>query len=216
MGWLDLLILFFCCVIEVFLLYDYFNNFFESKLKRKYIKILCAGTIGAIFLVNMLQSSILNLILIPMILWIFVTVLFDSKLGIRFAYFIMAYSVMIGVEFLYVILSNTTTALLAKTGLIPVSEYLWQLLLVKFLNYIVFIVLKQMSAKSKTNDKQTVSYLSMRTRVYFRYYAYRVLFRNRYRKQYGFKDINDIVFCMHDNRKHGIILRISKVYGKFK
>lgn len=60
MGWLDLLILFFCCVIEVFLLYDYFNNFFESKLKRKYIKILCAGTIGAIFLVNMLQSSILN------------------------------------------------------------------------------------------------------------------------------------------------------------
>lgn len=27
MGWLDLLILFFCCVIEVFLLYDYFNNF---------------------------------------------------------------------------------------------------------------------------------------------------------------------------------------------
>lgn len=39
----------FCCVIEVFLLYDYFNNFFESKLKRKYIKILCAGTIGAIF-----------------------------------------------------------------------------------------------------------------------------------------------------------------------
>lgn len=49
MGWLDLLILFFCCVIEVFLLYDYFNNFFESKLKRKYIKILCAGTIVQFF-----------------------------------------------------------------------------------------------------------------------------------------------------------------------
>lgn len=38
MGWLDLLILFFCCIIEVFLLYDYFNNFFEIKIKRKYIK----------------------------------------------------------------------------------------------------------------------------------------------------------------------------------
>ena len=77
------------------------------------------------------------------------TVLFDSKLGIRFVYFIMAYSVMVGVEFLYIILSNTTTALLAKTGLILVSEYLWQLLLIKFLNYIVFIILKQMSVKSK-------------------------------------------------------------------
>ena len=136
-----MLILFFCCVIEVFLLYDYFNNFFEFKIKRKYIKVLCAGTIGAIFLVNMLQSNILNLILVLIILWIFVTVLFDSKLGIRFVYFIMAYSVMVGVEFLYIILSNTTTALLAKTGLILVSEYLWQLLLIKFLNYIVFIIL---------------------------------------------------------------------------
>ncbi|MBP3769426.1 MAG: hypothetical protein J6I48_04905 [Lachnospira sp.] len=149
MGWLDLLILFFCCIIEVSLLCDYFNNFFEFKVKRKYIKILCAGTIGVIFLINMLQSNILNLILIPIVLWIFVTVLFDSKLGIRFVYFIMAYIVMIGVEFLYIILSDTTTALLAKTGLIPVSEYLWQLLFVKFLNYIAFIVLKQMSTKSK-------------------------------------------------------------------
>ena len=97
----------------------------------------------------MLQSNILNLILIPIVLWIFVTVLFDSKLGIRFVYFIMAYIVMIGLEFLYIILSDTTTALLEKTGLILVSEYLWQLLFVKFLNYIAFIVLKQMSSKSK-------------------------------------------------------------------
>lgn len=149
MGWLDFLILFFCCIIEVFLLCDYFNIFFEFKVKRKYIKILCAGTIGTIFLINMLQSNILNLILIPIVLWILVTVLYDSKLGIRFVYFIMAYIVMIGVEFLYIILSDTTTALLAKTGLIPVSEYLWQLLFVKFLNYIAFIVLKQMSTKSK-------------------------------------------------------------------
>lgn len=149
MGWLDLLILFFCCVIEIFLIYDYFYNFFEIKIERKYIKTVCAEAIGAIFLIKILQSNILNLVLIPIILWIFVTVLFDSKLRIRFVYFIMAYIVMIGVEFLYIILSNTTIALLAKTGLIPVSEYLWQLLLIKFLNYIVFIVLKQMSAKSK-------------------------------------------------------------------
>lgn len=149
MGWLDVLILFFCCIIEVFLLYDFFNNFFEIKIKRKYIKIVCAGTIGTIFFVNMLQSNMLNLILVPMVLWLFVTVLFDVKLGIRFVYFIMAYIVMIGVEFLYIVLSNTTTVLLAKTGLIPVSEYLWQLLLIKFLNYIVFIVLKQMANKSK-------------------------------------------------------------------
>lgn len=149
MGWLDMLILFFCCIIEVFLIYDYFLNFFDFRIKRKYIKIVCTGTAGTIYLINMLQSNMLNLILVPIVLWLFVTVLFDSKLAIRLVYFIIAYSVMIGMEFLYVILSNTTTAVLAKTGLILVSEYLWQLLLIKFLNYIAFIVLKQMSAKSK-------------------------------------------------------------------
>lgn len=71
MGWLDLLILFFCCIIEVFLLYDYFYNFFEIKIKRKHIKIVCAGTIGTIFFVNMLQSNMLNLILVPIVLWFF-------------------------------------------------------------------------------------------------------------------------------------------------
>lgn len=161
MGWLDLLILFFCCIIEVFLLYDFFNNFFEIKIKRKYIKMVCAGTIGTIFFINMLQSNVLNLLLVPIALWFFVTVLFDSKVGIRFVYFIMAYIVMIGVEFLYIVLSNTTTVLLAETGLIPVSEYLWQLLLIKFLNYIVFIVLKQMAGKSKNRmtNKLFLTYL---------------------------------------------------------
>lgn len=147
MGWLDMLILFFCCIIEVFVLYDYFCNFFDVKIKYK--KIVCVGTICTIYLINTLQSNLLNLILIPVVLWIFVTVLFDAKLGMRFVYFAMAYIIMIGVEFLYIILSNTTTSLLAETGLIPVSEYLWQLLLIKFLNYVVFVILKQMSTKSK-------------------------------------------------------------------
>lgn len=38
MGWLDLFILFFNCVIEVFLLYDYFNNFFEVAIKENILK----------------------------------------------------------------------------------------------------------------------------------------------------------------------------------
>lgn len=149
MKWLDMFILFFCCIIEVFLFYDFFCNFFDVKMKRKNMKIVCGGTVGAIYLINMLQSNFLNLIFIPLLLWIFVTLLFDSKLGIRFVYFAMAYVIMIGVEFFHIILANATAPLLANTGLIPVSEYLWQLLLIKFLNYIIFIVLKQMSAKSR-------------------------------------------------------------------
>ena len=161
MEWLDALILFLCCIIEIFLLYDYFSNFFEIKIQNKHVKIASISATAAIFVVNLFHSNILNLLLVPLILWAFVTVIFDAELGIRFGYFLLAYSVMIGVEFFYAILSNTTSRLLTNNGLIPVSEYLWELLVIKFLNYIVFLILKQSSSKSKSRitNKLFLAYL---------------------------------------------------------
>lgn len=150
MNWLDILIIFVSCIIEVFLLYDYFANFFDIKIQDKYVRMASVGTVATVFAVNLLENSILNLIFVPLILWIFVTVLFDAKMGIRFGYFLLAYSVMIGVEFLYAIISDMTTRLLINNQLIPVSEYLWELLVIKLLNYIVFLILKQSSSKSKS------------------------------------------------------------------
>lgn len=149
MNWLDRLIVFLACIVEIFILFDYFKNFFDIKIGKKYVKAFCTGVVILLFLINSIQNSIVNLILVPLLLWIFVTILFDAELGVRFGYFILAYSVMIGVEFLYIILSETTAETLAKNGLVPVSEYAWQLLLIKFLNYVVFLILKQSSAKSK-------------------------------------------------------------------
>lgn len=177
MGWLDLLILFFCCIIEVFLLYDYFNNFFEIKIKRKYIKIVCAGIIGTIFFVNMLQNNMLNLILVPMVLWILVTVLFDSKFGIRFVYFIMAYIVMIGVEFLYIVLSNTTTVLLAKNRVDTSVRIFMAIITYKIFElYRVCCIKADVCKIKKKNDQQAVFGLFMCSYIYFGYYAYSILF----------------------------------------
>lgn len=150
MDWLDTLIILLCCIIEIFLLYDYFANFFEIKIEDKHKKILCISAVGAIFAANLLNNNILNLLFVPLVLWTFVTVVFDAKIGIRFVYFFLVYSVMIGVEFLYIILSNTTSELLINNGLISASEHLWELLVIKFLNYIVFLILKQSSSKSKS------------------------------------------------------------------
>ena len=82
--------------------------------------------------------------------------------------------------------------------------------------YCVYCIKADDCKIKKKNDEQTISYLLMRTRFYFRYYAHSILFRNRYRKEHDFKDINDTVFCMYGNWKYGIILRIPKVYGKSK
>ncbi len=149
MNWLDKLIVFLACIVEVFILFDYFKNFFDIKIRQESVKLICIGTVGILFLINNIQNAVTNLILVPILLWIFILILFDAKLGVRLGYFVIAYAVMLGVEFLYAILSETTAEILSKTGLIQVSEYAWQLLFIKFLNYIVFLILKQTSTKSK-------------------------------------------------------------------
>lgn len=161
MNWLDKLIMFLACIVEIFMLYDYFRNFFDIKIRKEHVKMLCVGAVGGLFLINSFQSSIANLILVPIFLWLFVTVIFDVNITVRFGYFVIAYAVMIGVEFFYTILSETTADILSQNGLIQVSEYAWQLIFIKFLNYILFLILKQTSSKSKKRmtNKLFVAYL---------------------------------------------------------
>lgn len=161
MIWFDKCIVLFGCIIEVFLLFDYFRNFFEFRLKKKTIIIIFITICIVLFGINMIENATVNLIMFPLLMWIFVSVLFESRLSIRIGYFVTAYTVMIGVEFLFLILSQTTSKLLLKTGVVPVSDYGWQIVVVKFINFIAFLILKQTSDKShsKMTNKLFFTYL---------------------------------------------------------
>ena len=75
MAWFDKGIVLFICIIEVFLLYDYFNNFFEIKIKKNLVKYVCIITCVLLFLINILGNVNTNLPLVVILLWLFVTVL---------------------------------------------------------------------------------------------------------------------------------------------
>ena len=149
MDFLDTSIFFLACMAEIYILYDYFYNFFEIKIAHQNIKLICVGTTIILFMINLLHNSLINLLVVPILLWTFVSIVFDAKPGVRIGYFVTAYIVMIAVEFLYAILSETTADTIGRFGLVQVSEYSWQLLFIKFVNYIVFLLLKQTSTKSK-------------------------------------------------------------------
>lgn len=157
----DIGIILFVCIIEVFLLFDYFNHFFEIKVKKENVKYIFCVTCLLLFGINMIENSTINLFLFPLLMWIFVSIIFECKIGVRIGYFISAYVVMIGVEFLYLIMSQTTSAMLAKVGVVPVSDYGWQVVFIKFLNFVVFLILKQSSTKSRNRmtNKIFFSYL---------------------------------------------------------
>ncbi len=151
MARFDNCILFFGCTLEVFLLYDYFHNFFELKVRKKYANFLITATSFGLFGINMLGYAVVNLIFVPILMWIFVSTLFDSRIGARIGYFISAYVVMTGAEFLCLILSEHSSEMVTKKDMVPVSDYGWQVIFVKFLTYILFLILKQTSYSKMAN-----------------------------------------------------------------
>lgn len=161
MVWLDKSVMLFGCILDVFLLFDYFRNFFEFKLNKKSTILVFIATCLTLFGINMIGNATVNLIFIPLLLWTFVSVLFESKIGVRIGYFAIAYLVMIGVEFLYAILSQTTSSMVLENGVVPVSDYGWQIVVIKFINFIAFLILKQTSdeSHSKMTNKLFFIYL---------------------------------------------------------
>lgn len=161
MVWFDKSVMLFGCIVEVFLLFDYFRNFFEFRLKKKTISIVFVVTCLTLFGINLIGNATVNLIMFPLLMWTFVSVLFESKVGVRIGYFVIAYLVMIGVEFLYAILSQTTSNMVLENGIVPVSDYGWQIVVIKFINFIAFLVLKQTSdeSHSKMTNKLFFIYL---------------------------------------------------------
>lgn len=161
MIWFDKGIMLFGCIVEVFLLFDYFKNFFEFRLKKKTIITVFVATCLALFGINLIGNATVNLIMFPLLMWTFVSVLFESKVGVRIGYFVIAYLVMIGVEFLYAILSQTTSNMVLENGVVPVSDYGWQIVVIKFINFIAFLILKQTSdeSHSKMTNKLFFIYL---------------------------------------------------------
>lgn len=174
MIWFDKSVMLFGCIVEVFLLFDYFRNFFEYRLKKKTIIITFIITCFALFGINMIGNATINLIMFPLLMWTFVSVLFKSKIGERIGYFVIAYLTMTGVEFLYAILSQTTSGIVLENGVVPVSDYGWQIIVTKFITFIAFLILKQ------TSDK---SHRKMTNKLFYTFQKYTVDIRESARQE---------------------------------
>ena len=160
MSWFDSCILLSGCLVEVFLIYDYFHNFFELRRGRRVTYLVIAAASLILFVGNSAENSYLNLLLFPTLMWLVVSFLFESSVGVRIGYFVTAYVVMIGVEFLHVISSQTTAEMLNYIGAVPVSDYGLRSIGLKFLNFLIFLVLKQTSGQSHSR---------MTNRLFFAY-----------------------------------------------
>ncbi len=164
MIWLNQIILFLSCVFEIYILYDFFYQFFGVKtpwsntLARKTLIIV---TIFLLYCVNYLDRPTINLIFVPVIFILFVFTCFEGSIWIRFGYFVLAYIIMFACEFLFTILLNIPAFVQGKSSVTSLASMPWQFFTLKLLTYIIFLIVKQIpkNTKKRMNAQTFLMYL---------------------------------------------------------
>lgn len=103
----------FICVLEAYLIIDFFMAFFKLKMlfDRKYTETgLILGAAACIRAVNTLNNSTFNMIAAFTVYLIIIVFFFQGKLLRKFLYFITVMIIMVGSEFLVIILLSLQTA----------------------------------------------------------------------------------------------------------
>lgn len=165
MDLLNNIVLFFTCIIEIYIIFDYYNNFFEFKEKLKNKKLAVWGiSILAIFLLfaaNLQENAVVNLVAFILIFYIYVSIIFDGSIGNRILHLCIAITIFFGCEFLFAILLSIPSYFVRETSYVQLSEMTWQLISMKLLTYIFFTIVKQFSNKSrkKVSGKIFLMYL---------------------------------------------------------
>ena len=139
------------CIIEIYIFYDFFHNFSNVRivLNQKCVFCICLCSTIILFGMNLEENGNLNLIGFPILLWCFIVIIFEMNIWMRILYFIIAYSLIMGCEFLYLILSKLSVYVIAEEGVSPLSDNIWQLIAIKLLTFIMFVIAKQISSKNR-------------------------------------------------------------------
>lgn len=164
MKYLDMIILFFSCIFEIYIYYDFFRAYLKFKSayqtpgKRTALGLLAAVSL---FKINTYGSSYINILGFLIIVWLYGIVVFQASIGTRILYFLIAFLVGSGCEFLFGILLGVPVYVKEQNSLINLSDIPWQMFTMKLLTYVLFITIKQFFGLSKKtmSDKMFVSYL---------------------------------------------------------
>lgn len=159
MDWVKILVKLFVCVVEVFLIYDLHNNITNkrNKIRGKKVLLISLIVIVLLFLVNSANNSSLNLICFPIIMLSYVYILFELGIRERIYYFVVAFSINIGCEFLYAIITQLSAKVMMSGEAIDLSYNIMHVIAVKLITFIAYTIVKQFSSKTiKVMDNKTL------------------------------------------------------------
>lgn len=142
----------FICILEAYLMFDFFSAFFQlrEEFRNRYIKIaIVLGVAGCVRLVNSLGSSVINIIGMQVIYISLLIIAFYGTPLKKIFYYLVTIAIMAGSEFLWIILLSLPSDFkLAQVQDNQISV-LCTLLGVKLLAFLFFNVVKRMPGASE-------------------------------------------------------------------
>ncbi|MBO5279461.1 MAG: GHKL domain-containing protein [Lachnospiraceae bacterium] len=158
MGALDKIILLLSGLVEIYMLYDFFDNSFEIRKiflgRKKFYASLAAWLV--LFGINLLENTYVNLFGLPIILFCYATILFDTKAGQRLLYVLIVEVAILCGEFLLIIFLEVPPWFLKISTIVNLSEISWQAFSAKLLSYLILTVVKQISGTGKHHMPQKI------------------------------------------------------------
>ena len=149
------------CVIEMYLLHFFLFNYFEKRevFKRSVwaMIVLQIVAISMETLCNSLHNVILNLIFVPVILASYAMIMFRGKIGHRLFCFFMYIIILDCCEFIFIIIWQPDADSVDMGNV----KFLLQTLLIKFISYIIILLVNHLVGKQKRimDSKVLVMYM---------------------------------------------------------
>ena len=137
------------CMLECYLIYDFFNNIsnVRHKFTKKNVIMICAVTVLIHFVINLANNAMVNLVSFIIIYFCFTIILFSIDMKIRIFCFLITFSLNIASEYCYVILIELSTNKIMKQNVPLITDNLIQAIYMIVLRYILYTLVKYIVSK---------------------------------------------------------------------
>ena len=149
---LDYIVLLLGNIANAYMIDNFFGNFFEAKdfAKGKLKKILYVLFFAAVmFGVNLFQSALINVLVVPSLILLYVAFIYMGSIGSRLVYFVITICILIGSELIFAILLGLPYYIAGQIDYIEISSLTMEIFILKLATYFMFAVVKQISGKAK-------------------------------------------------------------------
>lgn len=140
------------CVLEAYLVLDFFSAFFKLKycFAGKYtLAVLISATAAGVCGINALDNATINIVAMFIIYLAIIIIFFQGKLFKKFLYYITAMIIMTGGEFLFVVMMSLQTDFSMSAVETDQIKFNALIIGVKLLTLILFNIAKKISRDSQ-------------------------------------------------------------------